>query len=68
MQKDHLVDLAANDGFGECTCEQYHYVIHKKIQAGEKTRPCWHVTACHSFLKERLFESYMAWLLSNDHK
>lgn len=47
----HVVDLGANDGFGECSCEDFVYRIQPAIRAKlPNTQRCKHLVAAREHL------------------
>ncbi len=56
----HLVDVLAWTGFGECSCEHYHFHIRPELAAGRCAKRCKHIDAARE-----AFTDFMIQLLSS---
>ena len=51
----HLADLEEFDGFGECSCEFWHFDLGPKLKKGVKpARSCRHLRAARTFERRQL--------------
>tara|TARA_Y100000593_G_C4304134_1_gene334895 strand:- start:311 stop:553 length:243 start_codon:yes stop_codon:yes gene_type:complete len=49
----HLVDMEEYDGFGECSCERWHFNVGPKLKKGKRpASSCRHIRAVRHRLKE----------------
>lgn len=46
----HVVDLAAWNGFGECSCEDFQYRVLPLLHRGEAATRCKHLVAAREHL------------------
>jgi hypothetical protein len=51
----HMVDLEEYDGYGECSCEYYEYMVLPKLKAGKKPfKKCRHIKLAKRFQEKNL--------------
>ena len=49
----HLVDMEEFDGYGECSCEYWHFNLGAKLKAGKKPfKRCRHIRAVMNHVKK----------------
>ena len=49
----HLVDMEEFDGYGECSCEYWHYNLGPKLKIGKKPfKRCRHIKAVMNYVKK----------------
>lgn len=54
-QNVHLVDLEEYDGFGECSCEYFHFNLGPKLKAGKKPfKVCRHIRSVRQLIRKNL--------------
>ena len=54
----HLVDMEEYDGFGECSCERWHFVLGPKLNKGKRPgTSCRHIRAVRGYLSRADAES-----------
>jgi len=54
-ENTHLVDLEEYDGFGECSCEYFHFKLGPKLKAGKKPlKVCRHIRSVRQLIQKNL--------------
>jgi hypothetical protein len=63
----HLVDMEEYDGYGECSCEYWHFNLGPKLKNGEEpAKACRHIIAVRNMLARELKNKFKKRLTLNE--